>query len=401
MSDRGGEGERRGDAATERGARASLPSREGGGDGDAERDDDPPATWRARAAATPGTAAITALCLLLFAVTLGLLVVRADDPWTALGRSLWSIDGEVLRALGALELSRIWLDGEWWRVLTAIFLHGSWIHLILNCTALISVGEWLERGIGTARALVIFGIAGIGGSLASLAWCEAPMVVGASAGILGMAGALWLARIGGSTAVRARIRQVSATSLAAMIVLCLGLGLVVPVIAQAGHLGGLVAGSLGFLLLMRHGVQRALPGSALIALFALSAVLGVKPSFRDNYQLFLGYRYLEDDRPEDALAAFEIALAARPEDPDLANAVAYHLALAERDLDRAEQLVDVAMAADPDNADYLDTKGWLACLRGDAERGLELLRRAKAASSREIPEITEHIEACAGAAPIR
>jgi len=315
-------------------------------------------------------------------------------------RSLWSIDSDAgLVQLGALDLTRVWLDGEWWRLGSAALLHGSWLHLLLNMSALGSIGEWLEPALGSRNTLLIFILSALGGSLASLAWCEAPVVVGASGGILGLAGALLFARIFAEE--RGELRDVSASSLALMIGLCLALGLVVPVIAQAGHLGGLVAGLLGAAVALKRGPTRMASLVATSAIFVLGTQWASAPTEKTNYHLFLGYRHLDDGADRQALTSFEAALVLDPTDPGLSNAVAYHLAIAGNELDRAEQLADRALADEPDNADYLDTKGWIACQRGDATEGLTWLRKAQDASEREIEEIEEHIADCTSAASMQ
>jgi len=344
------------------------------------------------------TAALVALCALLFAVTLATVAATAEDPATALVHSLWSIESDDgLVRLGALELTRVWLDGEWWRLATATLLHGSWIHLLLNLSALWSIGEWLEPAVGPLRTLLIFIAAALGGSLASLLWCEAPVVVGASGGILGLAGALLYARVFAADSLRTSLREISAPSLAVMIGLCLALGLVVPMIAQAGHVGGLIAGVLCAGLFICRGARRVIFACALLALFVLGVILGANPAGRTNYHLFLGFSYLDLEADSKALEAFESALASDPTDPVLANTVAYHLALAGKDLVRADELASLALASDSKNPDYLDTKGWIACRAGDPEAGLRLLREAKQASTREIPEILEHLDGCEAA----
>lgn len=345
----------------------------------------------------PATVVLGALCLLLFLITLGLALGAADDPLAVLLTSLWSLSDETgaLRQLGALDVTRLWLDGEWWRLGTAALLHGSWLHLLLNLSALWSVGGWLEKALGGARAMLVFALSSLAASLASASWCEAPLVVGASGGIMGMAGALWFVRRHGPRALRARVEAVSATNLAVMVALCLGLGLVVPVIAQAGHLGGLVLGTVTAVALVgRTRTLRALAALAALLLLTTGAFLARDPTWRANRHLFVAMRHLADGSPIIALASFEKALELRPGDPNLENAVAYHLALAGESLDRAEVLVRRALEADPDNPDFLDTMGWIECRRGRPAEGLPWLERARNLSTPLPPEIGEHLATC-------
>ncbi len=357
-----------------------------------------PSTWGGRVRAAPVTSALVTLCALAFLITLIVVALLADEPSRALLRSLWSIDSDAgLIQLGALDLTRVWLDDEWWRLGAAAFLHGSWLHLLLNMSALASIGEWLEPALGSRSTLLIFAVSALGGSLASLAWCEAPVVVGASGGILGLAGALLFARLFAEES--GELRDVSARSLAFMIGLCLALGLVVPVIAQAGHVGGLVAGVLCTAAILKRGPARAMSLAGIVICFVLGTIWASAPDKTTNYHLFLGYRHLEDTSEARALASFESALKLDPADASLANAVAYHLALAGTDLERADQLVDYALEEQPENADYLDTKGWIACQRGDSVQGLRWLEKAETVSDGEVEEIAEHLRECVSLGP--
>jgi Tfp pilus assembly protein PilF len=122
-----------------------------------------------------------------------------------------------------------------------------------------------------------------------------------------------------------------------------------------------------------------------------------RPEGRPRYDELLGYAALERGRDAEAAVAFERALAERPEDAELANAVAYAWAIEGTELERAEVLVRGALEVEPGNADYLDTLGWIMCRRGDVEAGMEQLRRASEASRGEIEEIEGHLVECEGA----
>lgn len=351
----------------------------------------------------PVTFALLAVCVLLHAVTLVLTLVSAPDPLATALESLWSLSLtdslEAFRSLGALELSRIWLEGEWWRVLTTSLLHGSLLHLVLNGIALVSIGEWVERACGPLRTLALFALASLGGALASLAWCESPVVLGASAGILGQAGALWLARHWGTSELKQRLDPISPTSLGLVILLCLGLGLVVPGIAQAGHLGGLAVGLLlGAAWLVPRPLLRAALLAVTVAVLGVLAWLGAAPTHRLNYYGILGKRMSDDARYAEAVILFKEVLARDPANVDHHNTLAYTLALAGIDLDEAESLARTALAADPLNASYLDTLGWIFCRQGFVDDGLRVLHAAAALASERFPELDEHLAGCASAA---
>lgn len=134
------------------------------------------------------------------------------------------------------------LTGEWWRLLTACFLHMGIIHLAMNVWALLSLGHATERTVGSLRFFIIYLIAGIGGSLGSLWWHEQVVSVGASGAIFGILG-LSLALVlideeGDATTKRARLLRVGGL---------IGLNLIYGLkgnIDNAAHIGGLISGFL-------------------------------------------------------------------------------------------------------------------------------------------------------------
>ncbi|MFO7564298.1 MAG: rhomboid family intramembrane serine protease [Enhygromyxa sp.] len=354
--------------------------------------------------ARPATSALIGVCLVVFVVVWIAAIVRADEPAMAALRMGWTFDdAPLLEGVGALAAVRVWLDGEWWRVLSAGLLHGSWLHVALNMLGLWAVGQWTEKAWGGWRQLALFSVASVGGCLASLAWAEAPLVVGASAGIFGVAGALVVARAWGCERVRQAVEPVSARTLGFWLAFWLGVGALLPwifgvsLLAQAGHLGGLffgvIAGGALSLAPERRSFKALLWSGVVLGLVGLASA-AQEPSWRPNYHAFSGSELLEREEFEAAAAHFDQALLMAPDDPVLANAVAYSLAEAAVDLERAEALVLRSLDAQPDNADYLDTLGWVLCQQGRVDEGRAVLEAAQEAADRDIPEIAAHLEAC-------
>ena len=92
---------------------------------------------------------------------------------------------------GALIGAAIDVQGEWYRLVTAMFLHGSLLHLLFNMLALYWLGTIVEQALGTWRFLLIYFVSGIAGSAGALA-LSGPfeVTVGASGAIYGIMGAL-------------------------------------------------------------------------------------------------------------------------------------------------------------------------------------------------------------------
>ncbi len=147
---------------------------------------------------------------------------------------LGGIDGNVLHILGAKFSLSIQLHGEWWRLITANFLHGGLLHLGFNTMSLFNLGPLAEEIFGTSRYLVLYLGSGACGFLASTLWSDS-LSIGASASICGLIGAMYgFGRINTNSQLR---------SVALRWIIAIGIfGLLFPAIDNAAHLGGLAAG---------------------------------------------------------------------------------------------------------------------------------------------------------------
>ncbi len=107
------------------------------------------------------------------------------------GRStgFMEVDGPTLFAFGAKFRDAIFRYGQWWRLVTAGFLHGGLLHIGMNSWVLFDLGAQVEEVYGGSRLIVIYFLATVFGFLASSIWTAA-LSVGASAGIFGLIGAM-------------------------------------------------------------------------------------------------------------------------------------------------------------------------------------------------------------------
>lgn len=80
-------------------------------------------------------------------------------------------------------------DGQPWRLVTALFLHGSLTHLLFNTLVLFDIGSLLERRTRASFVLLAFFVSGVAATLGSLLWNHQMVTVGASGAVLGLAGA--------------------------------------------------------------------------------------------------------------------------------------------------------------------------------------------------------------------
>jgi rhomboid protease GluP len=95
----------------------------------------------------------------------------------------------VLYFFGAKEGVSIWQGHEWWRLLTAGFLHGGLTHILMNGWVLMDLGAQVEVIYGPARLIVLYVVTTIAGFLLS-AWWSPVLSIGASAALFGFIGAM-------------------------------------------------------------------------------------------------------------------------------------------------------------------------------------------------------------------
>src|SRR5271165_3537515 len=134
------------------------------------------------------------------------------------------------------------LSGQWWRLLTYMFLHGGLFHIAMNMWCLWNLGTLCESLYGRWTYAAIYLITGVAGGLASVAWNPQVLSVGASGAIFGLAGALIASFYLGEFSLSGISIKGTLSSLLFFAGFNLFLGSVVPGIDNACHAGGLVSG---------------------------------------------------------------------------------------------------------------------------------------------------------------
>ncbi|MEM7051966.1 MAG: rhomboid family intramembrane serine protease [Acidobacteriota bacterium] len=171
--------------------------------------------------------------------------------------------GGLLRDLGA-NFGPLVAEGQLWRLVSSMFLHGGLFHLAVNGWALYQLGTLVELWMGKGRLLVVYVVTGVAGSIASVAWnlfgAEIPRPsVGASGAIFGLLGALIAFLVRRRDRLRPEAKSIL-RSLSFWAAINVFLGLTVPVIDNAAHLGGLFAGfALGWFLQARRRLRQPPP----------------------------------------------------------------------------------------------------------------------------------------------
>jgi rhomboid protease GluP len=187
--------------------------------------------------------------MMILLINAGLFVATLLYSSRTTGRFGFDLDGRTLFDFGAKLGPAIFGDGiviqpgliarhQWWRLITAGFLHGGLVHILMNSWVLFDLGVAVEEAYGTSRYLVIYFLSTITGFLAS-SWWNPGLSIGASAGIFGLIGAMIALGVRDRSSRGTAIRNMYLRW--AVYVLLFGL---LPIFAvdNAAHIGGGIGG---------------------------------------------------------------------------------------------------------------------------------------------------------------
>src|SRR4051794_14719547 len=181
--------------------------------------------------------------------------------------------GNTIYEHGALVISAIYADGslaglahgDWWRLLSAAFLHYGPIHLGMNMLALWWFGQPLEYALGRGRFLLLYIVSGLAGSAGALLLSPNAITVGASGAIFGILGAALVLERQGS--------MVFGGQALTLIVINLVFTFAFGGISIGGHIGGLIGGAVCMLAFSRFGRGHAIYGRT--GLLGIASVVAV------------------------------------------------------------------------------------------------------------------------------
>lgn len=180
--------------------------------------------------------AIAIVCAVAYLASLAL------DPTAALQpRSVFNLLAPSAGALDALGMTGSYAlaQGRWWTLLTAIYLHGSLLHIVFNMLWVNQLAPAVEEAYGTARLIVIYTVAGVAGFALS-SYAGQQYTVGASGAIFGLLGAMiCYARQRGGSYGMAVLRQYWQWAIVLFVLGFIGSG-----VDNYAHAGGFVGGYL-------------------------------------------------------------------------------------------------------------------------------------------------------------
>lgn len=214
---------------------------------------------------------------------------RSFTPWLTRALTLANVAVFAAMAVAGVDVLRpgpleyidwgsnfapLTVTGEWWRLVTATFLHFGPLHLLFNTWALWSIGSLVERLFGHGRFGAIYAFAGVAGSLASVAWNPLVNSAGASGAVFGIIGAQLAFFTRGGHRLPAELVRAQRNSTLAFIAYSVTFGFIVPGIDNAAHLGGLATGfAAGWLLARPLGAPASRAQERAGALWAVAVAV--------------------------------------------------------------------------------------------------------------------------------
>lgn len=143
---------------------------------------------------------------------------------------------------GAMYVPYVEEHGEYYRLITSMFMHYGFEHLFSNMVALFAMGTYLEPAIGKVKFLLIYLLGGLAGNLSSMWWeyktYDFVVTAGASGAVFSLTGAL----LGLAILNNSRVAELSKTRIMASIGISLYIGFSGSDINNAAHIGGLLFG---------------------------------------------------------------------------------------------------------------------------------------------------------------
>lgn len=189
--------------------------------------------------------------------------------------ALMNVPATLLYKMGARNGAAI-LDGQWYRLVVPIFLHGGFLHLLFNGMALLQIGPLAEQAFGRSRLFIIYIVAGIAGNILGILFIPESVGIGASGALFGLIGATALYGHNRHDSLGHYIRNI----MIRWALFSLMFGFIVRGVDNYAHIGGLIAGTATSYLLgdadsKPHGFESVLNGVAVGLVLATLAAFGL------------------------------------------------------------------------------------------------------------------------------
>jgi len=196
--------------------------------------------------------------LMIFLNLVGFLITMYIADWELAPFSenpMIGPSGQVLIDAGAQTSTLVSCDGDYWRIISACFLHAGIVHLGFNMMSLWQLGSALEKDFGTWQVVLIYTLSGLSGQLASAVFLPDAISIGASGAVYGLFGAAWadfLQNVAFFPELEGRCSGFVQLSFSTFIAIGFTL---IPWVNAFAHLAGFITGSaVGYIVLIRKRV---------------------------------------------------------------------------------------------------------------------------------------------------
>lgn len=359
--------------------------------------------------AFPVSSALIAVNIAVFVA----IVASGLRLWPQYGGTFWHAFWQVVEHPSGALLAKLanfgprTVSGQWWRLITNVFVHIGIVHLIVNMWALFNLGALAEYIFGRRTTFVTYLLTGIAGSLTSLAWHPLAGSAGASGAILGLAGALIVAIRFARLPLGKRELRITATALGVFAAYTLIAGLLTsvwadrlaaiyhahvigpwlallfpPNVDNAAHLGGLCAGIIfGVAIVMSHRradskeLQLAFPEELMLLAAVVIAGFIIGRNQRYVGPLERGEIALQQNNLQQAVTELRRAVTMRPNkaEPHVRLGEAYYRG---RHVGPAQSEFVQATRVEPRSSEAWGTLGSFYLAAGEGQEAAYALSRA-------------------------
>ncbi|MGA7080526.1 MAG: rhomboid family intramembrane serine protease [Terriglobales bacterium] len=303
-----------------------------------------PAPWmRQQSGSIAVTQAIFGINVAVFAAMCLAGVSMLDNP-----------SGQDLVHWGA-NFGPLTVSGQWWRLLTCVFVHGGLLHIGFNMWCLWSLGRLAESVYGHWTFAAVYLICGLGASLGSIIWNPVILSVGASGAIFGIAGALIASFYLGEFSLPKAAMSGMLRSVVAFVGYNLFFGAVISHVDNAAHIGGLLMG-----LLLGALIAKVAPAQddflrriAVLLVGALVVAGGVMWLQRSHAYMLHGQNgvnFLEQGKTDEGIAELQKSVRLQPNFAP-AHAALARAYIAKHDFENAAVEMQRVIALSPRNED--------------------------------------------------
>jgi membrane associated rhomboid family serine protease/Flp pilus assembly protein TadD len=320
------------------------------------------------------TTGLIGLNVLVFAI----MVLRGASPFNP--------SPQQAIAFGA-DFGPLTLNGQWWRLVTSMFVHFGIVHIGLNMWCLWNLGRAAEQLMGRASYLLAYFVSGIFASIVSVYWHPMGAGAGASGAIFGMAGVLVSYVYLKKTPAHLQINSRMLGSLGTFIAYNLAFG-ALPGISNAAHIGGLVMGLAVGAVLPAAGASEDARRTrlSLVSVFAALALVGsaiaAKRLTKGVSELASAEQLLGERKTDEALAQLQQLTASEPEFAPGQELLA-KVYLSKGQYPQAIAALQKAYAADPKNAMYQKELGTVFLQLGMLDEATAFFQHLKEQNPKE------------------